>query len=565
MRQSGATAAILAVAAAALVAGAATTTATSHVVSGSTSRLPMGLSEVITDLEAEGAGNLATAAFLTSRSVCRSRRAVLLRSLFGVTGDGEEDHQVQDGSTTAFGKRMGGDDDNDDDEEESAGAGVVVANACGRRGVAEVAATVQACGGTVVYAADVTDLDRGEGLFDALAPAVERYLASCADDGEGEMGSLGQAGRKSALVVVLLGGDGGGGKKEMAAARDKFEAAAAVMLASIVQPEGKRCKALEEVFDRVEYVASTAAIPELLCATNGGAGCTDPATAASAVSSAVTDLERSGAAASCGLAKPVDLAAARRLGDASHGALKFVMSTVERATAAEDDGSASAAQLVPDFGALCDATVKRAMEDFDAQAGSLTKKSAVARRIRHDLLEEIYAELADLYDVQVRELRSATFVAFRKGLSQLRLGPNLPDEMNRVVTESVAAFVSQAKKLRAHGRGGVALSWPASDAAASDFRRELKEFSTDRLNKARVEGKFRPAPRKGVSIGLHWLLPKPFGNDYRQDPWDVHAKDNLVYTPPDKITDVSKADVKTGDWRKSVVPNPTGSDMVYLQ
>ena len=556
--QSGATAAILAVAAAALVAGA-TATSTSHVVSGSTSRLPMGLSEVITDLEAEGAGNLATAAFLTSRSVCRSRRAVLFRSLFGVAGDGEEDHQVQDGSTTAFGKRMGGDDD-----EESTGAGVVVANACGRRSVAEVAATVQACGGTVVYAADVTDLDRGEGLFDALAPAVERYLASCADDGEGEMGSLGQAGRKSVLVVVLLEGSDSG-KKEMAAARDKFEAAAAVMLSSIVQPEGKRCKALEEVFDRVEYVASTAAIPELLCATNGGAGCTDPATAASAVSSAVTDLERSGAAASCGLAKPVDLAAARRLGDASHGALKFVMSTVERATAAEDDGSASAAQLVPDFGALCDATVKRAMEDFDAQAGSLTKKSAVARRIRHDLLEEIYAELADLYDVQVRELRSATFVAFRKGLSQLRLGPNLPDEMNRVATESVAAFVSQAKKLRAHGRGGVALSWPASDAAASDFRRELKEFSTDRLNKARVEGKFRPAPRKGVSIGLHWLLPKPFGNDYRQDPWNVHAKDNLVYTPPDKITDVSKADVKTGDWRKSVVPNPTGSDMVYLQ
>ena len=140
--QSGATAAILAAAA---VLVAAVDGATSHVVSGSTSRLPMGLSEVITDLEAEGAGNLATAAFLTSRSVCRSRRAVLFRSLFGVAGDGEEDHQVQDGSTTAFGKRMGGDDD-----EESTGAGVVVANACGRRSVAEVAATVQACGGTVV-------------------------------------------------------------------------------------------------------------------------------------------------------------------------------------------------------------------------------------------------------------------------------------------------------------------------------------------------------------------------------------------------------------------------------
>ena len=142
MRQSGATAAILAVAAAALVAGAATTTtatSTSHVVSGSTSRLPMGLSEVITDLEAEGAGNLATAAFLTSRSVCRSRRAVLLRSLFGVTGDGEEDHQVQDGSTTAFGKRMGGDDDAGSRGFLLVVVVIVVANACGRRGVAAAA------------------------------------------------------------------------------------------------------------------------------------------------------------------------------------------------------------------------------------------------------------------------------------------------------------------------------------------------------------------------------------------------------------------------------------------
>lgn len=562
--QSGTIAAFLMAAAACLASSSSGVVfvegaAASHVVSGSTSRLPMSLSEVITDLEAEGAGRISTCAFMSSRSVSRARRSVLFRSLFGVTGDGDEDHQVEDGSTTAFGKRMGEDGssnkDGGDDEEES-GVGVVVANTCGRRSVAEVAASVQACGGSVVYVADSNDLDRGEGLFDILAPAVERYLASCADDGEGELGSLGQAERKSALIVVLEGASASA--KEMAKARSKFETAAAVMLSSIVQPEGKRCKALAEVFDRVEYVPSTVAVHEMLCEM-GGSG-TDPATAASAVSSAVTDLEKSGTAASCGLAKPVDLAAARRLGDASHEALKFVMSTVDQATTAED----GSAQLVPDFGALCDATVKRAMEDFDAQAGSLTKKSAVAKRIRHDLLEEIYAELADLYDVQLKELRSAIFLSFRKGLSGLRLGPNLPDEMNRVVTESVAAFVSQAKKLRAHGRG-VSLSWPASDAAASDFRRELKEFSTDRLNKARVEGKFRPAPRKGVAIGLHWLLPKPFGNDYRQEPWNVHAKDNLVYTPPDKITDVSKADVKTGDWRKSVVPNPTGSDMIYLQ
>jgi hypothetical protein len=45
----------------------------------------------------------------------------------------------------------------------------------------------------------------------------------------------------------------------------------------------------------------------------------------------------------------------------------------------------------------------------------------------------------------------------------------------------------------------------------------------------------------------------------------VHATDNLVYVPKDKITDVSPEDVKAGDWRKKIVPSPGAREMVYMQ
>ena len=91
------------------------------------------------------------------------------------------------------------------------------------------------------------------------------------------------------------------------------------------------------------------------------------------------------------------------------------------------------------------------------------------------------------------------------------------------------------------------------------------DYNADRLKAAKASGQFRPVPRKGVTLCFHWLLPKPFGNDFRQEPWMAHAADNLVYVPKDGITDVSKGDIRTGDWRKGVVPAVSGSEMLYLK
>lgn len=529
----------------------------SHVVSGLPGRLPQSLSAVIVDLEAEGATKITSCAFLTSRSVSKATRSRLFRSLFAVTGDGDHDDEVNDGTTTAFGKRLGEEHESSSEEggEDPAGVGVAVANPPPGYCVGAVAATVQACGGTVVFVADDRDLDRGEGLFEALAPAVERLLASRQDESEGELGSAPLAGVTNTLIVVV---DGARSNDDLANARAKFEKAAASMLSSIVQPDGgKKATGIGDVFRDVEYVTSLGPVDGILANIEGAS--TDPSAAASAVASAVYDLEGGGAPAPTGLTKAVDVAAARVLGPAAHKSLENCLTTVGGYVGGTDNS-----ELVANFGELCDAAADRALDSFDAELSSrpALKSSSVAKRIRSDLVEGMYADLCDLYEGQLGLLRAACLDRFKANLKGVRITANLPNDVETLVKDSSSAFATGAKKIRS--KSSSASSWPGPAATAFDLRRELRDSSTRLLKMAKVSGKYRPVPRKGVTLGFHWLLPKPFGNDYRQEPWQVRGADNLVYTPPDKITDVSKADVKTGDWRRSVVPAPSASEMVYL-
>mmetsp|Transcript_25887 Transcript_25887/g.37960 ORF Transcript_25887/g.37960 Transcript_25887/m.37960 type:complete len:553 (+) Transcript_25887:87-1745(+) len=530
----------------------------SHVISGSASKLPMSLSTIVNDLEAEGVSKVTTAAFLTSRSVSPSTRAKLVRSLFGITGSGDHDDEVEDGVTTAFGKKIS--DDDDDDDTEKTGVGVAIPNTSPDAPVSEVASTVLACGGSIVYVAAAQDLARGEGLFDTFAPALERLLASRAEEAAAE-GAESKAATTTALVVVVTGAKT---QSDLDDAQSKFERAASLMLKSIVQPEhGGSASVLEDVFDRIEFVSPQTidtSLDYLLCGIPGS-GC-EPADISASVSKvwAASILEGKGVTTSKKLgAHPVDLAAARRLGPAARSALKAAISTVEDAIASSESN------LVTNFGQLCDAVTKRCMEQFDASAGAeLTKSSGVAKRIRSDLREEVYAELAELYGAQIELLHKASFESFRKGLSTLRVSPNLPSDMEAVVNEQTSMYVAAAKKLCAHGVPASSTWQPSTEAGKAAFRSSMREYCAERLQLARASGQFRPAPRKGVTLGFHWLLPKPFGNDYRLEPWQVHAESDLVYTPTDKITDVSREDVKTGDWRRSVVPNPTGNEMIYM-
>jgi hypothetical protein len=240
-----------------------------------------------------------------------------------------------------------------------------------------------------------------------------------------------------------------------------------------------------------------------------------------------------------------DLAAARQLGPAGRKALDTAIDTVK---------TMSQGKYVPKFEDLCDAATQRAMEELDSVSSPVLASSTIGKQIRANLKEEIAAEIADLCEDQLDMLKLACFDEFKQDLSKLRISPNLASDMQDVVTKSVASLAEKSKKM------------PISNAnAKASFKAELQEFCSERLLAAQASGQFKPVPRKGVTIGLHWLLPKPFGNDFRQEPWMVHATDNLVYIPSDKITDVSPDEVAAGDWRNKIVPSPSGNEMLYMQ
>jgi hypothetical protein len=264
------------------------------------------------------------------------------------------------------------------------------------------------------------------------------------------------------------------------------------------------------------------------------------------------------------LSSPVDLAAARLLGPVAKKALEDCLDTV--CTSTGRDGS----KLVPEFGALADAAIHRALSDYDAVAYGKDKqgrfkKSSVAKRIRTDLKENLFTELSDIYEKQVSSLQKAAFDGFKGKLNKLRITPTLAHEMNEAAQSSLKEFTVAAKKLRARAALPSQSRWTSLNDQISDVRTKLMDYNADRLKAAKASGQFKPIPRKGVTVGFHWLLPKPFGNDYRQEPWMAHTADDLVYVPKDGITDVSRGDIKTGEWKKSVVPAVSGSEMMYLK
>lgn len=462
------------------------------VISECNTRLPMSLSTVISDLEAEGISQVAPACFLTSRGVTEEKKA----HMFG----------LEDASTTSFGS--------------DSGHCIALSTTSS---VPEAASTAVACSGNVIYHPDDDDLARGEGLFDTLGPAMERILNE-------------ELSFPTSLIVVT---------KDPTTNKELLEDAAADILCNLVSTK-KQVAAFSDVFDNVKYVQTVEEAIELLETV------TDPSAAQESIASTVaSDFWQPSPVAfipSSSSMSPKDLASARQLGPAARKALETAIETVKSMS---EDGRS----IVANFGDLCAAAKKRALDELeDAAAMPALSSSTIGKQIQANLNEELEGELSHLATVQLGLLQEACFVDFKAKLSKLRISPNLASDMQTVVKDSIADFAKRAKKMPIG----------TSDAKTA-FGNRLKEFCSERLLAARASGQFRPIPRKGVTIGMHWLLPKPFGNDYRQEPWLVQATDNLVYVPSDKITDVNPSDIVSGDWRSKIVPSPSGNEMIYMQ
>jgi hypothetical protein len=224
-----------------------------------------------------------------------------------------------------------------------------------------------------------------------------------------------------------------------------------------------------------------------------------------------------------------------------------------------------------DFSQIADGAIRRSLEFYDQQSKSRLPSAAQAsltKRIRSNLVLDIHATIIRMYEAQLQQLFLASMDNFKAGLSKLRISPNLGSDMNQVAKLTIQSFVAASNKILPRSLSSTSLALPSSSLLADKLSKDLREFISLRLLAARADGKFKPLPRKGFTLGLHWLLPKPFGNDYRQEPWMIHTNDDLIYVPKDKITDVAKEDITASsgdDWTRNIIPCPAANEMIYMK
>ena len=256
---------------------------------------------------------------------------------------------------------------------------------------------------------------------------------------------------------------------------------------------------------------------------------------------------------------PVALATARQAGPKAQAILQDSLLLLRQACEKNPNDNDTP---LP-FGALVDALLQRATQEYGQKDARITTTphAPLQRQMLDHLQNQFLLECESLFHQQLRLLQERTFATCQKELNKLLISPNLKQDMKNVADRSVQEFQTKATNellpQKAHG-------WSVAPAVHK-YTRQVQEFCQNRWTAAEASGQFKPLPRKGVTVGLHWLLPKPFGNDFRQEPWKVHATDGMVYVPRGKVSNVNAEDVRTGDWRDKVVPSPIGNDIVYMQ
>lgn len=489
-----------------LISSTATTSAVQavhHALTHST-RLPMSLSAVLADMEAEGLETVTPCLLVFDSSASDKIIADLIDC------DVEECDDVQSGAI-------------------GSAKGLAIALPTSPY---EAMATVEACAGTVLY---VMQDDVSASLnVSLLAPAVEKVINS------NKLGS--NVDGKPPLIVIVNG-------EVTNEVKRSFLNKAHDMLTDLVQPmsASRRIRNIEDAF-AVNFISSSNVgdISTLL----DSVSC-EPSDASSTVASTVAQIGVPTDNPS--MLSSLDLEAYATLASACSSAFHTAVDAL-----VEEAGSGL---LIPNFGLRVDTAINVASEEFEKAAESDSmKNSFIGKRMKKDLLDEVLIELEGCFEEQLVQLRSACFEKFRQSLSTLRISPNLPKDMDQKVSESVTDFATAAKKLKPSKA-----SWNSS-GAQSDYRSMLKEFCTDRLKAARLSGAFKDAPRKAVSVGLHWLIPKPFGTDSQQTPSSGRFDpSNIVYTPPSKRVDIGASEIMegTGSWKSQITPSTAGSAMIY--
>jgi len=203
-------------------------------------------------------------------------------------------------------------------------------------------------------------------------------------------------------------------------------------------------------------------------------------------------------------------------------------------------------------------------EDAAEAAKSKNLPNAEIARMRRSTIAEIKRILSRVYASQLSNLADEEFQLFKQSLSSLKINAQLEANLAEAMATSTRSFAKALSLM------GPAISVIAPDSyhtagATRTFKASLKDFTEGRLVAARASGSYTPVPRKPVSFGLHWLLPKPFGDsggDFRQA--EKQDPNNIIYTPKTKRSEVDKNDVAQGrDWKSKVKAPSVDQNIVF--
>jgi Root hair defective 3 GTP-binding protein (RHD3) len=171
-------------------------------------------------------------------------------------------------------------------------------------------------------------------------------------------------------------------------------------------------------------------------------------------------------------------------------------------------------ELDPEFGTRVDSIVSDVLAQYDAAvaAGGAGSGGIVSKK-RAELQRAMLRDVQTHYERQLALLQSAAITKFEKNPSTLRVSPAFVKDVAAAVKEAVAYYDEALKGLKSK-------HLPALHAAQRrELLNTLHSTASERLQLAKLQGATLSSKggRKTVGVGLHWLLPQPFGTDAKQN------------------------------------------------
>mmetsp|Transcript_17710 Transcript_17710/g.57013 ORF Transcript_17710/g.57013 Transcript_17710/m.57013 type:complete len:335 (-) Transcript_17710:175-1179(-) len=185
---------------------------------------------------------------------------------------------------------------------------------------------------------------------------------------------------------------------------------------------------------------------------------------------------------------------------------------------------ASEATALPDFGERLGSLIDDSIAKYSADAAQLGGSPTVATA-RSALLSQITRAATPTCRRQLKLLQVQSRERFMQKLAALKPSLKVEAELRTMVKEAATKFEADAKA-----------ALPPTLPLSYSFEKQAVVTSMAEAAKAqvelwRVQGLYLPLDgfKTPVDIGLHWLLPRPFGVDSRYD--SISSRDKPKFRP----------------------------------